>query len=386
MTAAVHQSAGAGAQASQAASLDQRVRVMQITWSFVAGGSEMYAYKVASGLDRRNYQSFMCALDKGGAIEPEIAAAGIPRFIMRRRPGIDLALMWRLYRLFRDTRVDVIQTHHFNQLFYSAPGAALMGARIIHTEHSIEYLRRRKFRLALNLLSRLCHKVVTIGPAGADYLQNKVGIPAHKIEMVRAGVGPWSYIGSRSEARKALGLHQHDRVAVIIARLFPEKNHRLLIEAFRAVVQALPSARLLIVGDGTEREVIDSAVVDMGLREYVQVLGVRRDVAAVLAASDLFVLSSSREALPIAVLEAMAASKPVVATAVGDVPTVVLDHATGRLVPPHDKNALTKAILDVLNDAAAAERMGARGAELVNRSFSLRSMIERHEALFSPEH
>ena len=358
------------------------VRIMQITWSLVAGGSEIYAYKVASALDERKYEAFMCALDQGGALEPEIAARGIPYFIMNRRPGIHLSLMWRLLQLFRKTRVDVIQTHHFNQLFYSAIGARLAGARIIHTEHSIEYLKRRKYRFALRWLSRLCDKVIAIGPEGAHCLLNKVAIPAHKIEIIRAGVEAAADGGSRPEARKLLGLQEQDRVAVIVARLFPEKNHILLLEAFRIVANALPSAKLLIVGEGTERARIEKAVSELGLQARVQILGVRRDIATILAASDLFVLSSDREGLPIAVLEAMAASKPVVATAVGDLRQLVSDGVTGRLVSPHNRRGLAEAMLCVLGDPVTSERMGSRAGELVSRSFSLGSMIEKHEALF----
>src|SRR5262249_33856799 len=84
------------------------IRVMQVTWSLVAGGSEMYAYKIASGLNREGYRSLICALDQGGALEPEIAASGIPYCIMDRRPGIDFSLMWRLFRLFQKSRIHVI--------------------------------------------------------------------------------------------------------------------------------------------------------------------------------------------------------------------------------------------------------------------------------------
>jgi glycosyltransferase involved in cell wall biosynthesis/peptidoglycan/xylan/chitin deacetylase (PgdA/CDA1 family) len=370
----------------QAAGRPSRLRVMQVTWSLVAGGSEMYAYKIARGLDAQRYKAFICAVDQGGALEPEIAASGIPYFVMNRRPGIHLGMMWRLFRLFQRTRVDVVQTHHFNQLFYSAFAATLAGARIIHTEHSIEYLKSRKYRLALRLLSRLCHRVVAIGTEGANFLRDRVGIPTGKIELIRAGVDvePERYDDSlRLKSREGLGLGAQDRVAVIIARLFPEKNHALLLEAFRAVAAAVPVARLLIVGEGTERARVEKSISDLGLNTLVQVLGVRRDVADILAASDLFVLSSDREGLPIAVLEAMAASKPVVATAVGDLPRLISDGVTGRLVPPRDPAALVDAILSVLGDPESAKRMGSSARALVNRSFSLRSMIDSHQALFA---
>ena len=188
------------------------LRLMQITWSLVAGGSEMYAYKIARGLDPRKYHSFMCALDQGGALEPEIEASGIPYFIMDRHPGIHLTLMWRLFRLFHRLGIDAVQTHHFNQLFYAAIGATLVGARIVHTEHSIEYLKRRKYRWALRLLSIFCYRVIAIGTEGADCLRNQVAIPGRKIDIIHAGVEPAALQGSRLRARQVLGLSQQDLV------------------------------------------------------------------------------------------------------------------------------------------------------------------------------
>src|ERR1035438_3724142 len=109
----VRQSAGTP---SDAENSDKRV-VMQVTWSLVAGGAEIYALKLASNLDPKRYRVTLCALDQGGALEPEIRRSGIPYLIMNRRPGIQLGLMWQLFRLFRATGVEVVHTHHFNQLF-----------------------------------------------------------------------------------------------------------------------------------------------------------------------------------------------------------------------------------------------------------------------------
>src|SRR4028118_986802 len=127
----------------------QRRAVMQVTWSLVAGGAEMYALTIASHLDARKYKGMLCAVDQGGALEAEIQQLGIPYFVMNRRPGIELGLMWRLYKLFRQQRVAVLHTHHFNQLFYSLLGAKLVGARIIHTEHSTETYARQRLRTAI---------------------------------------------------------------------------------------------------------------------------------------------------------------------------------------------------------------------------------------------
>jgi glycosyltransferase involved in cell wall biosynthesis len=360
-----------------------RLRVMQVTWSLVAGGSERYAFTVAAGLDPRKFLCEMCALDKGGAMEDEIRRAGIRFEVMNRRQGIDWGLMWRLYKLFRKHRVDVIHTHHFNQLFYSLAGARLAGARIIHTEHSVECFKRRRLRAALRLMSLFCDRVVAIGEDGARVLREDVGIPQSKLEIIRAGINIEMFDQSRSEARRELGIAETSRVAIIVARLFPEKNHLLLLEAFKEVARRIPEAKLLIAGDGVEEETIRDEIARLGLEDNVSMLGVRGDVARLLAAADVFALSSDREGLPIAVLEAMAARRPVVATSVGDLPMVVRPGETGLLVPPKDAISLAEALIKVLSDPEQSREMGERAHRMVAERFSLQAMIKRHARLYS---
>jgi glycosyltransferase involved in cell wall biosynthesis len=362
---------------------NHRRRVMQITWSLVAGGAEVYAFTIASNLNPDRYTSLICAIDQGGALEDEIKQRGIPYFVMNRRQGIELSLMWRLYKLFRKTGVNIIHTHHFNQLFYSALGAKLAGVRIIHTEHSVEVYRRRRLRIALRMLSLLCDKVTAVGSDGARLLRHQVGIPTRKLEVINAGVDVSDFTESKSEARRVLGLNDSDRVAIIIARLFPEKNHRLLLSAFADVVSRVERARLLIAGAGVEEATIREQIEQLKLGDSVQMLGVRRDVARLLAASDVFVLASDREGLPVALLEAMAAGKPVVATAVGDIPSILKDGVNGRLVRPRNRQALAEALMEVLSDSERASAMGQNARRMIAETFSLRSMITKYEALYT---
>jgi glycosyltransferase involved in cell wall biosynthesis len=369
-------------QTSSAVRNNEKHVVMQITWSLVAGGSEMYALSLASNLDPSRYHVILCALDQGGALEPEVRRSGIPYFVMHRRPGIQLALMWKLFLLFRKAGVEVVHTHHFNQLFYSAIAARLAGARLIHTEHSVEFCCRWDLRLALRLLCGLCDNVVAVGSHGEHILRKRVKIPSCKLRIIPAGVKFSSSTEPKCEARRFLGLSQDARVATIVARLYPEKNHRMLLAAFDAVRSCVPGARLLIVGEGVEDTAISAEISRRGLSSQVHMLGVRRDISRILAASDVFLLSSHREGFPIAVLEAMAAELPVIATAVGDLPSIVEDGVTGRLIAPGDAQAFACAIIDVFNDPEGARLMGRQGRRSV-AAFGLEKMIENYEALYA---
>ena len=341
----------------------------------------MYALNLASNLDHNRYRVILCALDQGGALEPEIRHSGISYLVMNRRPGIQLGLMWRLFRLFRATGVDVVHTHHFNQLFYAAIGAKLAGARLIHTEHSVEFCSRWDLRLALRLLAAFCNQVVAVGSHGEHILRQRVGIPSRKLQVIPGGVKLSNSSELKDEARRSLGLTQDARVATIVARLYPEKNHQMLLAAFDTVRRQVPGAQLLIVGEGVEAIAIAEKISRLGLTDQVHMLGVRRDINRILAASDVFLLSSHREALPIAILEAMAAALPIIATAVGDLPSVLKDGITGRLTAPGDAQAFASATIEVLNDPARAHRMGQQARRAVAR-FGLPTMVEKYEALY----
>jgi len=233
-----------------------RIHIMQVTWSLVAGGAEIYALTIAKNLAPERYATTLCALDQGGALEPEIKRLGIPYRVMNRRQGIDLRLIWRLYRLFAKARPRIIQTHHFNQLFYSFIGAKLTGACLVHTEHSLEaYEGRRKMRVVLRLLSIFCRKVVAIGADCERFMREQVRIPEKKLMVIRAGIDLKAFNESKGEARAALGIDANTRVVTIIARLYPEKNHKLLLTAFALCCEQVEDARLLIeIGRASCRE------------------------------------------------------------------------------------------------------------------------------------
>ncbi len=365
-----------------------RVSVMHLTWSLVAGGSEMFAWTLAWHLHAQRFSSIMCALDQGGALQEEITRRGVACYVMNRRGGLDWRLPLRLYRLIIKHRVRVIHTHHFNQLFYSALPAVLAGVRIIHTEHDVSQLDRRRIRMALRCLSVVCHRMTAVGVDVAKALRCRVGVSPRKLRIVRAGVDVLDYNVPRDVARRELGLACDLPVALIVARLSGEKNHHLLLEAVRRARINVPNIKLLIAGDGPLRQELAGEIAKSDLEQNVWLMGVRRDVPRLLAACDLFVLCSQREGLPIAVLEAMAAARPVLATAVGDLPRVVLEGQTGKLVASGDGAALAGAMEQMLTQPEHSAKMGLAGRGLVEKEFSLSAMVRRHEAMYlgQPEH
>lgn len=172
------------------------------------------------------------------------------------------------------------------------------------------------------------------------------------------------------------------QIVGVVARLEPEKGHPTLIDAWPQVLRGIPDAHLLVVGEGSRREALEAQVADRGIGDRVTFTGRRDDVPAVTAALDVAVLPSYREAQGLTILEAMALSRPVIASNVGGIPEMVEDGRTGLLVPPHDPEALARAITRLLTDHAYADMLAKGGHDLVHERFCVELMVSAIEDLY----
>lgn len=361
--------------------LNQR-HLMQVVFSLRQGGSERLACDLALRLDPSRVRSSVCALARGGPLAETLKRAAIPSYVIGCAPGLQWGVIPRLYRLFRDNHVDVVQTHHLKQLVYSAIGARVAGAALVHVEHEQFSLQPERARRHLRLAATLCHRIVAVGEAVREFLVNEVGLPPVKIAVIPNGVDVERYVPGPRVARDALGLPPRDRLIGHVARLAPEKDQMVLLHAFRIVVDAHPKARLVIVGDGTRRGELQRVAGELGLGDRVDFLGLREDVPDLLPHFEAFVLSSRQEGLPLAILEAMACARPVVATAVGEIPRVIREGVTGATVPPGDPAAMAMSIRAVLEHPEWAAAMGRAARQLIEETFSLTLMVQQYQALY----
>jgi sugar transferase (PEP-CTERM/EpsH1 system associated) len=356
--------------------------VMQVVHSLARGGSERLACDLSLGLDPSRVRSSVCALDKDGPLREDLTRAGIPAFVIGRRPGFDWPVILRLHRLFRDNRVDVVQTHHLNQLVYSGLGARLAGAAIVHVEHEYFSLQRRSAKRRLRLLAPLCHRVVAVGEEIRDFLVREVGLRRSKVVVIRNGVDLARYVPQKRGAPEALGLPRDGELIGHVARLEAEKDQESLLRAFRIVLDARPNVYLVIVGDGSQRGDLERTAARLGIGARVRFLGPRAEVAEILPHLKVFVLSSVNEGLPLAVLEAMACGRPVVATAVGEIPRVVEHGITGFTVAPRDPAALAASVRAVLDHPHWAACMGEAARQSIERAFSLTRVVQQYQVLY----
>jgi glycosyltransferase involved in cell wall biosynthesis len=325
--------------------------------------------------------------------------------------GTDAGTVCRLYREMRRFRPDIVHTHLAKA---GAVGrlAAWMARvpAVVHTYHGHVfhgYFSRRRTELFLRIeraLARCTDRIVVLGEAQEkEILRYGVGRPE---QMVRIPLGlelePFLAAETqRGALRRELGIAAHTPLAGIVARLVPVKAHSLFLEAARRVAVSQPETEFLIVGDGELREPLEELALSLGFavvshsagrtplsrcppaaRGVVHFLGLRSDMPAIYADLDLLVLCSRNEGLPVTIIEALAAARPVVSTEVGAVRDLVIPGETGRLVPTGDAAALAQAMREQLNDRRNAEAMARRGRSHVASRFSIDRLEEDLRRLY----
>lgn len=356
------------------------IRVLEVVASLQRAGAERVAVSLACGLDRARFQTAVVSLYDPfpGGFEAALEECGVTAWHLGKRRGFDPRMWGRLAQVVRRFRPDVLHTHSY-VMRYVLPGHF---RRVVHTVHNlaereVDGIGRAIHRLAF----RAGAAPVAISDAVARSFRLLYG--REPVAVIPNGVDVGR--GFRPEAR-ALWRSRHgfgpgDCLVVSVARLEAQKNPLHLIGAFAEGLREAPAAHLLMAGEGALLEPARQLASQAGVAARVHFLGLREDVAELLSACDLFTLGSDWEGAPVAIVEAMAAHLPVVATAVGGVPDLVEDGVTGLLVAARDRSALGRAMAALERDGERRQRMGAAAALRAQR-FDQASMIGRYAQLF----
>ena len=364
------------------------IRVAFVLHEMQVAGAEMLVKETVERLNEAIEPTIVC-LDRLGQLGREMAGHGTTVIEMQRRPGRDWRLIGRMARAFEARRIEVIHAHQYTPFFYAALAKLLTRPRprLIFTEHGRHYpdivgrTRRLGNRL---LLARVADDVNAVCQFSAEALSRADGFSARPVSVIENGIELQRYGGQRDRAaaRKNVGLAPDRRYIVNVARFHPVKDQRTLVAAFALVAATHPDLDLLLVGDGPERSAIEAQVASLGVSSRVIFTGIRSDVPAMLAAADVFCLSSVSEAASLTLLEAMASRLPVVVSNVGGNPEIVRDGVDGILAPRGDAQAFAAAFTRLLDDDVLGPRMGAAGAERVREHYQLDRTIARYGDLY----
>lgn len=324
------------------------------------------------------------------AFAEALAARGVETVVVPQAGSYDPRVVGRVRELIARTGAEVLVGHDYKAnliLAAAARRSRLPRAAVVHG-YTAEDRKVAFFEAVDRRLLRRVAAVVAVSAATRDALL-AAGVPADRVHLVENAVDVAAVAADaaagRADLRAAWSLAPSDLAMVALGRFSPEKGHPVLLEAFRTVADAVPSARLVLVGDGVLEADLRRAAATLPAGRVV-FAGWRTDPARCLGAADVFVLPSHREGLPLAVLEAMAAGVPVCATRVGGVPDALDGGACGDLVPPDDAPALAAALVALLRDPARRVRLAAAAAARVRDRYDAPRQVATLEALFTSLH
>jgi L-malate glycosyltransferase len=363
--------------------------ICQVLHSLGIGGAEVLAARLARQLRDRYRFLFVC-LDELGTLGEELREEGFSVCVLDRQPGLNLRCARKLAEIVRHERVDLLHAHQYTPFFYSAT-SRLPGSQppVLFTEHGRSYpdYPRWKRILANRVLLRKQDRVVAVGEAVRQALIYNEGIAPGRVDVIYNGIPLERFdlrlTGTeRAAIRAQIGLEPHDLVLIQVARLDYLKDHATAIRTLERLIGRHVNPRLVLVGEGPERGTVQNMVRQRGLETYVRLLGLRTDVPRLLMASDIAVLSSISEGIPLSLIEAMAAGLPVVSTRVGGVPEVVADGQVGLLSPAGDEHALAENVLRLASSPDLRAQMGRQGRDLALALFSEGRMQDAYQRLY----
>jgi len=346
------------------------------------GGAERVVADLAANLQAAGtYNVVFLPANGEGWLAQQLAGSGVAIEHFRLDAPLSPRCAREIATAFRRHQVEVAHSHEFSMAVYGAWASWLAGVPHVITMHGSRYYAGRlQRRAALRAAMAHAHQVVAVSHQLADRLSADLLVRRSRIAMVSNGVR--HEVASRTTVRNELGLGLDDRLLVAIGNLYPVKGHQVLIDALAMIAGRHPAVHLAIAGRGELADELTARARDLHLAERVHFLGLRSDVAAILAAADVFVQPSLSEGLPLALLEAMFAGRAIVASDVGEVGAALAHGDAGVLVPPGDVSALASALDAVLTNPLRARELGDRARRRADAEYDVSHMVGRYAAIY----
>jgi len=369
----------------------RKIRVLHVLTVGVRGGIEENVLSLLRHLDRNKFSpALACPAPLIKAYGNDLRELDVSVHVLppMSRP-YHFGGMIRLARLLKHLSPDVVHTHLFVATLCVAPVAKLCRVPVVIETCEVREAWRRgiwKRYWIDRQISRFVDANIAVSESLRRYLVDEKRLPPEKVVVIRNGrelsrvvaISGRDLNGLRNEFRVRPG----ELIVSLLGRLEVQKGHAYLLEALPKVLPQFPGLRVLVVGDGSLRDALAAEINRRELGDHVLLTGYRRDVYDILRISDLVVLPSLWEGLPLTAIEAGALGKPILATSVDGTPEIVLHGETGWLVPPGDSSALAEAMIRLLGDSEIRARMGTRARDYVIQNFSFNRVVTEIEELY----
>lgn len=329
------------------------------------------------------FTQYLCCLNKVGACKVELESMAIPYWELANYGSRKIRTLLALRKIIIENNIDVIHTHNPSPHFYGCLVGLFCRVPIIHTKHGRNYPKNKFLVLKNYVFSYFTDKIVCVSDDAMSVALDIEKVPARKVQTILNGIDIDKYSNIRSKDSLSLIDVNREIISIgIVARLSAEKDHATLLHALSLVVKEYSNVKLIIVGDGPLRSELEKLAIDLDVMAYCSFLGNRDDIPQLLSQIDLFVLSSITEGVSLTLLEAMAASLPIVCTDVGGNSEVVEDGVNGIIVPSREPALLAKALLELIRHPERRLQMGKAGFKRVKSVFSIQRTVAEYEKLY----
>jgi len=359
-----------------------KLRVLHVIPNFGSGGAERLVVDLLDNSDKERFEMAAVSLypESRTNLEKELKRKEIKVFYLNKHIGFDISMFYKLYRLFRAFRPDVIHTHLSVLRYTLLPMFLCRTPRGVHTIHNLAQKEVDLFGKFIHKFAFICGNIVpvSISTEIADSFHRQYGKRIFSPVIIN-GIPTAKFSLNKNKGMEKKG----KRIILHIGRFSAQKNHSLLIEAFSLALRRYPEMELWLVGDGPLRSRIEEIIKAKKIESKVVFWGVRDDVSEILAEADIFILSSDWEGVPLTVLEAMASQKPVIATSVGGLPTIIENEINGFLVPPADIYSLAKTLLRLLDDPTLCKKIAIEAQKKILDKFDISKTTNEYEKLYA---
>ena len=365
---------------------DSKVKILHVTFNMGIGGTEQVIRQIIENSDLEKFiHEVICIDGKIGPIGQALREKGIHIEKVQRQPGTDFKLLQFMRRLIKQRKVNVIHCHQYTPYFYGVLSALWTKTRVIFTEHGRFYPDKHNFkRRFINPILILGTDYITaISKSTADAVAKYEYIPRNKIQIIYNGIKEIE-VGSktRDDLLNELGLSPDCRYIGTISRLEPIKNQKMMINAFYKVKKHMPDLKLVLIGDGEIMQELKQQTKSLGIDSDVIFTGFINNPQHYINLFEIFLLSSFSEGASMTLLEAMSLGKPCVVTDVGGNPEVVVNNATGYVVPSDNDSFFAKSILDLLRNNEKRNEFGILSRKKYLNKFTVSEMNSCYQKLY----
>jgi glycosyltransferase involved in cell wall biosynthesis len=352
------------------------MKIAHVVDNMEVGGAETLVYQISRVQREQGHDPRVYAIAALGALGERMREEG---FSVQANVGKHLQDATRnFFRIFKDSRPDVVHLHNPTPAIYAAVAARLAGVpSVVSTRHSlVAPPRERIMEMKYGVAAKFCDWVVGICDATVENVKNLRSVPSAKIVRVYNGAVPLTRVEQNAQPPKS------GFTLVYVGRLAAVKNHALLLNAFRIALAEMPSLRLWMVGDGPERKMLESLAAKSGIVGEVTFWGQQLDVAPFFSAADAFIMSSKSEGLPMSLLQALSLGVPAIVTNIGGMAEVVRLANAGYTVSVTDSQAMGEAIVRLAKSDAEREQFSRSGESAFHRYFSFQTMVDAYMGLY----